>query len=85
MRSTGPILAIGGITLANQSIVNDQPIDWKIPIATGIAAGMFSMAEKALGDFVVGLSWLALVTVLFVRLKPNTPSPVESFTRWWNS
>lgn len=85
MRTTGPILAIGGITLANQSIVNGQPINWRIPIATGIAAGMFALAEKGTGDVAVGLAWLALIGVLFVRLQPGVPSPAESFTRWWNS
>lgn len=85
MRSTGPILAVGAITVVNQSIVNGQPIDWRVPIATGIAAGLFGLAEKAAGDFVVGLSWIALVAVLFARLTPGVPSPAESFVRWWNS
>lgn len=85
MRTTGPILAIGAITVANQSIVNDQPMDWRIPVATGIAAGMFALAEKAFGELAVGLSWLALVTILFARLRPNVPAPMESFARWWNT
>lgn len=84
-RTTGPILAIGGITIANQSIVNGKPLDLKIVIATGIAAGLFSLAENAVGEFAVGLSWLALVTVLFARLDPSVPAPAESFARWWKS
>lgn len=82
--STGPILAVGAITLANQSIVNGQPINWRVPIATGLAAGMFAIAEHAWAEGVVALSWLALVSVLFVRLTPNVPAPAESFVKWWN-
>lgn len=83
-RSTGPILAIGGITLANAVIVNNKPIDWRVPIATGIAAGVFSLVEQGWEKGAVALSYLALVTVLFVRLQPGVPAPVESFTTWWN-
>ncbi len=83
-RTTGPILAVGGITLANAVVVNGKPIDWRIPIATGVAAGMFSLAEQGWEKGAVALSYLALVTVLFVRLQPDVPSPVESFATWWN-
>lgn len=77
-RSTGPILALGGITLANKTIVNGQPMDWRIPIATGLLAGAFALGEKAWEEGAVGIAWLALVTVLFVRIDPRVPSPVES-------
>lgn len=85
MRSTGPILAIGGITLVNESVVNGKPLNLRVPIATGIACGMFALAENAVGELAVHLSWLALVAVLFARLRPDVPAPAESFTRWWNS
>jgi len=83
MKSTGPILAIGGITVANQSLINDEPIDWKVLIATGISVGVFSLLEKAFPTVAPKLAWLALVSVLFVRLKPGVPSPTESFVKWW--
>lgn len=82
MRSTGPILAVGAITVANQSLIGGDPIDWKVPIATGVAAGVFALLEKAVPEFAVGLAWLALVSVLFVRIN-NKPSPTESFAKWW--
>jgi hypothetical protein len=82
MRTTGPILAIGGITMANESIVHGQPIDWKIPVATAISVGMFSLFEHGWPDGAVALSWVALVTVLFVRMKPGVPAPVEAFNKW---
>lgn len=84
MKSTGPILAVGGITVVNQSIVHGEPIDWRVPIATGLAAGVFGFAEHFAEGLANGIAWLALITVLFVRLRPNVPSPVESFTAWWN-
>ena len=83
-RTTGVILAVGGITLGNAVIVNNQPINWRIPIATGIAAGMFALAEQGWEKGAVALSYVALVTVLFVRTQPGVPSPVESFATWWN-
>ncbi len=84
-QSTGPILAIGAITMANQSVFHDEDVDWRIPIATGLAAGMFSLAEKAWPEGVKGIAWVALVSVLFVRLNPAVPAPVESALKWWES
>lgn len=83
-RTVGPILVIGAITVANESIVNDKPINWRVPVATAIAAAAFSLAEKAWEDGAVALAYLALVSVLFVRLDPKVPAPVESFAAWWN-
>jgi hypothetical protein len=84
MRSTGPILAIGAITVANQSVLGDEPFDIRVLIATGLSAGIFALIEKATGDVAVALAWLALVGVVFVRLKPGTPAPVERLLQVWN-
>lgn len=81
-RTTGPILAVGAITAANDSLLHDNPFDWRIPVATGIAAGIFALAERVWEDGAVGLSWLALVAILFGRIKPNQKSPVESLLDW---
>jgi hypothetical protein len=83
VRTTGPILAIGGITLGNAVLLHGKPIDYRIPIATGIAAGAFALAEKAYEPLAVGLAWVALVAVLFVRMTPDVPSPIESLNSWW--
>lgn len=82
-RSTGPILAAGAITMANQSLLGNQPPNFRVALATGAAAGMLSLLEQVLPDFAVALSWLALSTVLLVRVDPRNPSPVESFSDWW--
>lgn len=83
-QSTGPILAIGGITLLNQTILNGHSIDWRVPVATGFAAGAFALMEKANASITVGVAWIALLTVLLVRVDPKTPAPVETLLRYWN-
>ncbi len=80
--STGPILAVGGITIANQTLLNNKPMDWRVVIATGLTAGIFSLGDKAWPELSKGLAYLALVSVLFVRLDKDTPAPVESLAKW---
>jgi hypothetical protein len=80
--STGPVLAIGGITLANKSVLNGEPFDWRIAISTGVAAGLFALLERGWHDGAVALAWLALVTLLLVRIDPKTPAPMESLNKW---
>lgn len=82
--STGPILAIGTLTLTNRVIFNAKPMDWKVPVATGIAAVLFAGAERAVGRIAVQVAYLALITTVFVRIDPKTPSPAESALKWFN-
>lgn len=81
-RTTGPVLAIGGITMANNTLLNNKPFDWRIAIATGISAGLFALLERGWEAGAVSLAWLALVTILLVRLDPKTPAPLESLNRY---
>lgn len=82
--STGPVLAIGAITLANRVVFNDQPMDWKIPIATAMAAVLFSGAERAVGRGAVYVAYLGLVTIVFARVDPKVPAPAETALKWFN-
>lgn len=82
--STGPILAAGAITLGNEVILHNQPVNWRVPIATGIAAGLLALLEKATPGIAVGLAWLALLTLLIARTDPKVKSPAESLLDWWN-
>lgn len=82
--STGPVLAIGAITIANRTIFNDEPMDWKVPIGTAIAAVLFSGAERVVGRGAVYVAYLALITVCLARVDPTVPSPAESALRWFN-
>ena len=83
-RSTGPILAVGAITMVNQSILHAQPIDWRVPVATGVAAVAFSLLEHAAPTLAVGAAWIALVAVLLGRADGKTPSPSETLLAHWN-
>ncbi len=81
--TTGPILALGGITMFNSMILNGKPLDPKIPFGTAIAAGALALVEKGWPRGAEALAWLALVTVLVARVQPGVPSPVESLNAWW--
>lgn len=82
--STGPILAIGVLTVANRTVFNDQPMDWKVPIGTAIAGVLFAGAERIAPRLAVSLAYLALVSVVFVRVDPAVPAPAESALKWFN-
>jgi hypothetical protein len=82
--STGPLLALGGITMANASILHGKPIDLRVPVATALACGMFALAERAFPLAVPALAWLALGTVLLTRVDPSVPSPAESLGEFWS-
>jgi hypothetical protein len=60
-------------------------MDWRVPIATGLAMIGFNLAEKAFPDGAQVLAWTALLTTLMTRIEPGTPSPVESAVSWWKS
>lgn len=82
--STGPIIAIGAITLANRSVFNNRPVDWRVPVGTAVAVGLFALVEKMVGQVAVALAWLALVAVVFTRVDPSMPAPAESAVNWFN-
>lgn len=85
MKTTGPILALGAITVVNASVFHNKPMDWRVPIATGLAAVGFGLAERAWPQGAEILAWTALLTVLFTRTDPKIPSPTESALAWWKT
>lgn len=84
-KTTGPVLAMGAITVVNNTVFHDQPMDWRVPIATGLAAIGFSLAERAWEQGAVLFAWTGLLTVLLTRTNPKVPSPVESAVTWYNN
>lgn len=82
--TTGVVLATGGITLINQTVFHSQPMDWRIPVATGLAAVGFSLAERVWAQGAEILAWTALLTILLTRTNPKVPSPAESAVAWFN-
>lgn len=81
-RSTGPMLAVGAVTMFNETVVNGEPIDWRIPVATGIAAVGLALVERLSEQLAVGVAYIALATILLARVKPGVPSPTESLLRY---
>ncbi len=79
--STGPLLAVGALTMANETVLNGKPLDLRIPVATGVLVLIAAGAERVAGDLVVGVAWVALVTSFVARTKSDTPSPAESLVR----
>lgn len=82
--TTGPILATGAITIINETIFNGKKMDWRVPLATGLAAVGFSLAEKVWQEGAEILAWTVLVTVLLTRVDAGTPSPTENALTWWD-
>lgn len=83
-KSTGIIIAVGGVTMFNQVILTKQDVDWRVPVGTAFAAVSFSLLEKANEKLTVGVAWVALLTVLLVRIDPKQPAPVETLLKIWN-
>jgi hypothetical protein len=84
-RSTGIILAAGGITLANEAVFAPlaghgaitHSFNWRVIPATAFAAMALAGLEHLSEQFAVGVAWIALVTVLFSRLG-KAPAPLEN-------
>lgn len=83
-RVTAPVVAIGAITVINRTVFNGKAMDWKVPIATVMAAGILELAERAVGDVAVWIAYLALAAVVLTRVDPSVPSPAESALKWFN-
>lgn len=79
-RSTGIILAVGGISYANNFLQDQQfnTKDLKIPVATLGAALLFAGIERLDETVAVGLAWIALVTVLVLPAGKKKQSPLQT-------
>lgn len=83
-KTLGPVLAMGTLTMVNQSVIHDEPFDWRVPIATGLAGIGFGLVERVWPEGAVLLAWTALITVLLTRTSPEIPSPTESIVDWFD-
>lgn len=79
-KSTGPILLTGAASFLNKWIGNNQGIDFKIPVATAIAAGALALLEEASPELAVGIAWISFITLLLVAPKSGA-SPISNITR----
>ena len=76
-QSTGIILAAGAISFGNEWLLEHKAPDFKIPLATCIAALMLVGAEHINQELAVGVAWIALITVLLAPVG-STNSPVTN-------
>ena len=85
MKSTGYVLAAGGIVLANEAIFVPlksgqtplQTINWRVVPATAIMAIMLAGVESINEGFGAGLGMLVLLSVLVIPFG-NAGSPLEN-------
>jgi hypothetical protein len=87
-RSTGIVLAVGGITLANEVLFAPLAggskgigaVNWRIvPATAGLALALAGL-EKIAPGFAAGLAWLSLLAVLTIRFG-NAPTPLENASK----
>lgn len=83
--TTGIVLAVGGVTLANEVLFapllgESVAVNWKIvPATLGLALALGGL-ERIAPDFAVGLAWLALITAIAVPLG-NAPTPLDNINK----
>lgn len=80
--STGPVLAAGAITAANEVLFaplagQKAGFNWRvIPATAGLALALAGL-EKIAPQFAVGLAWLGVATILVVPVG-SAPTPLEN-------
>jgi hypothetical protein len=82
-QTIGPLLATGAVTIVNQTVFHGKPMDWRVPIATGLAAIGFSLFERVQPQIAIILAWTTFLTIMLSRTDPKIPSPIESAVQWW--
>ena len=88
MKSTGFVLAAGGIVLANEAIFVPldtgktplETINWRVIPATAIMALMLAGVESMNESFGAGLGMLVLLSVLVIPMG-NAGSPLENLAK----
>lgn len=80
-KSTGPMLAVTGISFFNQWIGNNN-LELKILVAGGIATAGLALVEQipGAGQVAVGIAWISFITLMFTRLG-GKPSPVDNLRK----
>src|SRR5258706_16412296 len=84
-KSSGIILAAGGITLVHEWLhqragTSDFSVLFRVGIATAGAAAIFAGLEHVSEPAAVGIATIALITVLVGGVTPGIPSPIQSIT-----
>ena len=86
--STGVVLAVGGITLANEAVFAPvasggkitSDFNWRIiPATLGLALALGGL-EKIAPGFAIGLAWLSLAASLLVSFG-KAGSPIANISK----
>jgi hypothetical protein len=90
--TTGIVLAVGGITVANEVIFAplvrnsgakpdwNSTVNWRVvPATLGLALAL-GLLEKAAPGFAKALAWMSLLVVLVVPLG-NAPTPLQNIQK----
>lgn len=78
--STGIVLAMGAIVLANQTLAQKKPFNFKIALATGILALAMGGLDAVSPDLATGLALIAFTTAMIAPIGGQ--SPAESLLRF---
>lgn len=83
--SLGPVLAMTGITLFNDVVFHNVDIqkEQRVIVGGAVVAASLALLETVWAEGAVAIAWLGLITVLFVRVKPGQPAPLESLAAWY--
>ncbi len=80
--STTPIVLAGGLTMLSR-YMQGKGVQYRVALGTGIAAGIFALAEPADPKLIVGVAWIALAASLVMTRPKGEPSPIEVFLKEW--
>jgi hypothetical protein len=82
VKSTGYVLAAGGIVLANEALSAKDlsAFNWRIVPATVVMAAVLGGVESMAPAFGAGLGMLVLLSVLVIPYG-NAPTPLESLSQ----
>lgn len=81
--STAPLLMAGGAT-ALADYMEGHGVEWRVILATGLAASVFALLEKANHQLAVGGAWVAFVGSMVAPRSGGRPSPISVFLDQWN-
>jgi hypothetical protein len=80
--STAPVLLTGGATML-ADYLNGKGVEFRVALATGIAAGLLALMEEADAPAAVGIAWLAFAASMITPRSNGTPSPAQTFLTAW--
>ena len=60
-----------------------QGVQWRVAVATGLAAGVFGLLEKMDPPLVTAIAWVAFVGSMVAPRTTGSP-PAEVFLNAWN-